>query len=382
MANVFLANKNYLKDAGFNAVLSGGDWAGLKNILTTNLYSVAASEDDALASTQFEADLGQLADVRMVAIPNNVLTFNPSRDAKMRIRGSSRAKWAGLAVNGANSIAASTLNVKNTTLVSVTVSNGDTFSIRTIRASGESAYNTYRATANVTIAGGANGSISIAPNLIEAAANDNVIECNVGDYAAAEYASGWFDVATEIYPYGSVDWGHPSFWDGKPTLQEWATLPFPVVKIFDTVLTRFWLIEFDDLGNRAWNAPKLFLPYVFIGTGYQPVLNATYSGTSAGFLSDTTIQNTVGGRRIFSEEFIARRCILNIPNIDKDEALTQPFDLQWLGGQTTEMFFVFDPHDTALMHRRAFLATLEQLNGLQYPSFNVNDINLPILEII
>lgn len=381
--NVFLAHKNYLKSTFFNVVISGGDWTVLSNITSADLTEVAVSNGDSVANTQIHVDLGQIADVRVFAIPDNIKTFKPTRTATQRIRASRNPKWSGLELEGANNDTGdSSITVENTGSASVAVANGDVFTIKHTLGTGQVVYDVYEATADRTITASGTNTVSVTPALVRDYNDQDEVICNHGDFSSTEYDSGWEDVVDATVPFGSVPWGHPSLWDGKPTEEELQTLPYPVIKVFDLVLARYWLYEFDDEGNRAWNEPNVTIPYLFIGNGYQPSFNASYTGTNIGFLTETSLQTTLGGRRIYGEEPIARLVAVSIPRIDEQESFGEAFDIQWIGGISKELFFIFNPQDTILMHRRAFLANLQQLNALQFPSFNANNLNYEVVEVL
>ena len=381
--NVFLAHKNYLKSTFNHVVISGGNFANLNNLKNPDLTKVAVSNGAALANTLIHIDLGALVDVRVFAIPDNIKTFKPSRTAKHRIRASQEPKWQGLELQGAsNDIGNTSITVQNSTAAPVTVASGDTFSIAHMLPSGQPVKDVYKVGLSVTVAANSTGTISLAPALKQNYNDGDVLICNIGNFTTTQYDSGWNELVEATMPLGSVPWGHPSLWDGKPTDEELQTLPYPVVKIFDLVLARYWLYEFDDVGNRAWNEPNITIPYLFIGNGYQPSVNATYGGTNIGFLTETSVQTTIGGRRIYGKEPIARRAVLSIPNIEENEAFGEAFDLQWVGGISEELFFIFNPEDTVLMNKRGFLANLEKLNPLEFPYFNTNNLNYELVEVL
>lgn len=381
--NVFLAHKNYIKSTFNHVVISGGNWSNLNYLKNPDLTKVAVSSGATVANTLLHIDLGQLADVRVFAIPDNIKTFKPSRTAQHRIRASVNPKWQGLQLSGAdNDITDTSITVENTSAINVTVASGDTFTIRTTLISGQVVNDVYEASGAATINATSTGSINITPALIRNYNDNDVIICNHGNFATTVYDSGLIDIVGEVYPWGSVDWGHPSFWDGKPPPEELETLPQPVVKVFDVVFARYWLYEIDDEGNRAWNEPNITIPYLFIGTGYQPSYNAAYNGSSVGFVTETSMQTTLGGRRVYGKEPIARTAALSIPAIAETEAFAEAFDIQWIGGISEELFFIFNPLDVALMSKRAYLANLQQLNPLEFPFFNVNNLNYTVIEVL
>jgi len=85
---------------------------------------------------------------------------------------------------------------------------------------------------------------------------------------------------------------------------------------------------------------------------------------------------------VYNEKPMRRIVPLEIQNLPQNEALTTFFDIQRKMNLNKQMFFVFDPDDVALMNRRAFLATLAELDPIQFPYFNVNNIGLQLIEVI
>jgi hypothetical protein len=382
MANVFLANKNHLKSTYANVVISGGDWSGYNAVINTDLYDVAISNGDGLAATQLQFDLGELRDVRVFAIPDNVQSFNVSKQAKHRIRASNTPKWSGLQIDGNVMAGVNVLPVANVGAASVTVAAGDAFSIISTLPSGQIVRNTYEATASATIAAGASGTLNIAAALVVNATTNQPLDCNHGDFTTPLYLCDWEDITSVIYPWGTLPWGNPAFVDGKITTEQFIKYPNPVVKVFDLVVARYWIYEIDDFGGRPWNAPNIHIPYVFIGNGYQPKYNAAYSGTNFAFESDTTIEKTIGGRRIYGNSPVARKFAIALPDTETDEAFSEPFDMAWIGGLSSEIMFIFDPEDIALMSRRSFLCNLEALDPLTFPYFARVNISFQGVEII
>lgn len=83
MSNIILSYPN----RATAATITGGSWlAGLPvtNLANREMWKVARSTDDALASTQFSADLGALKSVRCVALANHNLSANATVLVKVK----------------------------------------------------------------------------------------------------------------------------------------------------------------------------------------------------------------------------------------------------------------------------------------------------------
>lgn len=385
MANVFYVNKNYLRSTYFNVVLSGGAWdaaQSLDKLKNANLNDVAISADDAPASTIIHADLGAPRDIRCFSIPDNISTFNPSLAARQRIAGSNTPLWRGLEVNGNQSAGAGTLSVTNTTAQPVTVPQGVAFSIKTTLGTGQVVYNTYTPSAQVIIAASSTGTITLDGTLAINHNDTDVLQCNVGDFTNPVKLFDWEDVFQPVYEFGSLPWWNNSALTGKITEEQRINLPYPVVKVFPVVIAQYWRYELDDEGNRPWNDPLINIPHLVIGNGYQPTINPTYEGSRIEFLTETTVDVTLGGRRIVGQQPIARKFVGNLPDIPETEAFAEPFDMLWQDGITQEVMFIYNPDDTILMHRRAFLARMERINPLAFPYCGANDFILEHIEVL
>jgi len=385
MANNLFATVNYAKNTFFNTVIFGGAWDATQNLqklLNSNLLDVAVSQGDSINNTRFDVDLGVPRAVRVFAIPDNIQTFNPSLEARHRIRGTDTPKWNGVQVAADVTTGGNILAVKEVLGFPQVIADGDTFSVRTFLPSGQQVWSTYTVDTGASLAASGTANITIVETFAYDHKNNDRIDCNVGDYTNPVLQIGWEDVFPIIFPYGSLPWWNSSVFTGKISEEDRQNLPFPVIKTFNTIVARYWRYELDDEGHRPWNQVNLQLPYLFIGNGYQPSYNPSYQGTSIDFLTESNVDTTLGGRRIVGIEPTARKVVASFKSIDKDEAFTQAFDIKWLNSLDDEMLFIFDPDDTKLMHRRAFLAKLEKKRPVTFPFFNHNDFNFEIVEVL
>jgi len=357
MASPILSFPNYLDNTFFNVAMGGGNWSStlpLANLKDPALSKVAQSNGVTDADLTLHIDLGNLRGVRVIGIPEH----NGSLTAQARFRGSSTISFEDCVCDFAESVGDSSMTIRaGDTDVSIAV--GDIFSF-----AGHSTV--YECTVAASATAGNTDVVSFDPPLTSAVQTNESLVSHTGDHSSAEYDSTTFDAYSEIYPYGSIDHTHESWWTGKPTEEQRQNMPFPIIKTFGLAITRYWKLEFFDSSNADG---YLRIPRLWIGPGWQPPIGISY-GANSSFITDTRVDTTLGGRRIYGREPIARTLQFEIRDLREDEALSNAFDIQWEAGIDKQVFFVFNPSDTALMHRRAFLATLERPSALQYPYFN------------
>jgi hypothetical protein len=125
---------------------------------------------------------------------------------------------------------------------------------------------------------------------------------------------------------------------------------------------RYWSIQLDDYSNVDGYVD---LARLVVGGLYQPDVNML-TGATMGLNTDTERKSTDGGAAIYNAKPIYRTCDFELDHIAETEAMTETWRMQRLLGTHGQFFFVFDTEDT-YMQERSFLATLEQLGGLQYP---------------
>lgn len=369
MADPILCFPNYLDNTFYSVKIGGGSWLStrpLSNLMLDAFSRTAQSSSAANDDTQFYVDLGGLRGIRNWAIPFHNMTL----DATYRVRGSDTPKFANATVYANASLGASSFQLQ-AGATDVVILAGEIFSFTNHST-------VYKATSNVTILAGAFGTVNISPSLESAITATSAITCNSGDFSSPVYDSGVSDVFAEVYPFDSIDTTHPSWWTGKPTEEQRLNLPFPVLDVFSLALARYWYFEFFDSTNADG---YIRLPRLFIAPGYQPSNGIAY-GAKHDWVTDTRVDTTLGGRRIYGVEPIARTLLFSIEDLTVDEATSNFFDIQTEAGIHKQLFFIFDPDDTTLMHRRAFLATFERPSSLNHPYYNRIHTALEIREVV
>lgn len=355
MSNLIIGFPNQIDATFYTARIVGGAWSTslpLTNLKDERLAYVARSSDATNASTQFHVDTGVIRQCKVWAIPTH--TFG--RTARWRLRATDTIKWSGVTVSGAHLAGVSSLLLA--AAAAVTITSGEYFLVGSTE---------YKATSTVSITAGGTGSVSITPVLAANAANGASVTCLIGDYTTPDLDTGWNAVYDRIYPWGSLPFGHPSFWDGRPTDEDILRLRLPVYYVAeDALLVRYHLFEFDDTTNAAGYCD---ISRLFLGPGWQPSVNAEY-GMEVVYVASTTMDESLGGTQAFERRAQRRQVRFSLDYVPKDEGVVQGLDIQDRQGVDKQVFFIFDPEDDESKARTSFLATLKSMVPIKY---NVHD---------
>ncbi len=191
--------------------------------------------------------------------------------------------------------------------------------------------------------------------------------------------SGWKDLYPVVYPFGSLYYGHVSFWDGKMSEEDAALFTMPWIHVWDDFqLARYWKFEIDDVTSEVGYVD---IPRVFLSPGYQPSLNFLF-GANHVVEPRTTVQESWGGAEFFDIQKARRVARFGFDFLPEDEALTWVNDMQQRLGIHGQLFFIFDPMDSAHLHRRAFLARHRTLSPLEYSQYLRNGITMELVEVV
>lgn len=351
-------------------VIGGGAWdatQALSKIAVDDVNDYAISTTDAVNDTRGDIDLGVARDCRAFVITDH----NISNSGLIRVRASDTPAFAGVTKNGAGSIGNATVSLA-AGAAGATITAGDILTF-----AGHSTV--YKATATLVISPSSTGTLSISPNLTAGVAGGEAVVCRSGSFASPLYDTGWVAAISAIYAWGSLPWGHPSWWTGQPTAEDRLSVKIPFVRTFTTILARYWRFEIDDTTNPD---AYIRLNRIFIARGIVPTYNLAYGKTSIGWLSNTKVSTTNSSRRVYQQKRSQRLLPMEMENLAYQEAFSNFLDMQSTLDIYKQLFFIFDPDDTYLMHRRSFLATIRELNPLSFPYFGVNNVPLELIEVI
>lgn len=185
-----------------------------------------------------------------------------------------------------------------------------------------------------------------------------------GDFSSPVFDTGLEDVFKVIYPPGSLYVGHPSFMDGKLSDEQAAGYRIPYVKVLsDLPICRYQRWKVADTANAAG---YLDLARVVVSAGWQASYNPS-PGLTIGYSTDTAAERSYGGVDFFDRRAGRRFLSGTIERLPEDEAFTWPFEMLRYLDKDGQLFVIVDPDDTVHLHRRSFLATLKELEPLEWP---------------
>jgi len=196
------------------------------------------------------------------------------------------------------------------------------------------------------------------------AAQYRVRSSTVPTFASTVDDSGWVDVWPVIYPFGTLPWGHPSWWGGRTSAEIIAGYRAPVVYTLPVSSNAQYVrVEISDPTNGVG---YVNLGRVFIADGWQPVRNMVY-GASLAWEDRSEVQEGPSGAEFYNPRAAPRVARIALENMSQDEAMATAFEIQRTAGVTQEVFFIWDPADDTHSLRREFLGRLRSLSPIENP---------------
>lgn len=190
--------------------------------------------------------------------------------------------------------------------------------------------------------------------------------------------TGWIDIFPVIYPYGTLPWGHKSWWTGQMTPEDAENAIMPAVHIFDTpIYSRYWRIDFDDQTNADG---YLDLSRLFISPGYQPTYNMNIKA-SIGIETATQVLTSYGS----VDHFLVksnRRVIRFTLMENEQEALIWMHDMVNRMGRNGQAYVMFDHEDLENRHRRSMLCNIRTLSPQEYSHYDFISQPFELIEVI
>ncbi len=165
-----------------------------------------------------------------------------------------------------------------------------------------------------------------------------------------------------IYPWGTTLYGSASWWDGRMSPEEAAVSRMPIIQVFASPpIARYWRVEIIDPTNADG---YLEIPRLVLASGWQGSLNMAV-GSELGARTLTGAVESMSGAGFYDRRNSQRTAKIVFNFLPGDEAMAQAYDLIKTIGIDQQLFFAWDPDDTAHRHRRSFLATIEKLGSVQ-----------------
>jgi hypothetical protein len=136
------------------------------------------------------------------------------------------------------------------------------------------------------------GGVTLVRNNLSLVGRWRVRVANTADMADPLYDSGWIEGWGRVYPFGTLPWGSPNWWNGKMTEEERATYPGLMLALLPMpVVGRYLRVEVDDTTNPAG---YIEFGRLFVGEVWTPEYNAS-SGASVIWNTATTTDTAIDG---------------------------------------------------------------------------------------
>jgi hypothetical protein len=427
MPNITLGWNNRT-DSG---TLSGGSWLAslpLTNLQNRQVQKVARSTNAAVASTQFQIDLGQARSIGVLGLVvhnisvsgrvrvtggesasawTNLLTFPNDFDNavwtkgtctvtanattapdgtatadRLTATGSDSYAYQNFTIGAAAQFTCSVwLRADTTTNIQLNVrqfpSNTDTSISVTVTASWQ------KFTITGTTVSGTTSAIFAAVGSFGSFTTGEVVyawgaETVLGN--GSIYDSGWVDVwPTGMIPQNLLEWEDDNFWLGTLSANARAGYQSPFIHLLSTAQNlRYWRVEIADTTNTDGYVQ---IGRLFTSSVWTPSVNYSY-GAGLGYLDPTPVDTSLSGAEFFDVRSRYRVFNFELQYIEASEAYAYALELQRLSGNSGEVLVVPDRSDTANQPYRSFVGRLLQMGEITQPQPSTFSTRFQVKELL
>lgn len=212
----------------------------------------------------------------------------------------------------------------------------------------------------------------------------------IGDKARVEVAtdsgftdivldSGWKEFFSEMYPYGSLEWGRVEWMDGRMTEEQASGLMPPWIHLASsTVFGRYVRWSLDFSGNSDGYVD---LGQPVIAPALSPVYNISY-GCSPPFYRDSSQKHRVKSGPQFKEKQRPYRVTrMQLDWLSENELYGQFYEMVRQYGVTEPFFFIYDADAIpALLIKQCFMASAEQIGDPTHPKYGNHTLTIELSE--
>lgn len=170
--------------------------------------------------------------------------------------------------------------------------------------------------------------------------------------------SGWKEFWGEIYPYGSIPWGHPCWIDGHPTAEQVAGAIPPWMYIAPgDVLGRYVEVALDFTNNTDGYVD---IGRITVSPGITPAINADFGLVVPFYVDPSTSTRSKGGVQFADPQRPYLYTKMHFDALTDAELYGEFYEMIRKSGTTKPMFFIFDPDaDPAILHKQCFMCTVK-----------------------
>jgi hypothetical protein len=190
--------------------------------------------------------------------------------------------------------------------------------------------------------------------------------------------TGWLDVWSRRWPSRLMDFNHPNWFTGKPSIDERGDCPRWFHILDRTTSGQYWRVWISDQYNLAG---RLEIARLVMGRGIQPEYNFTF-GFGFGVVDDTVINTLEDGGEDAQIRPRRQTITITLEHMTQDEALRFVQDMQRTLGVWGEVLVCIDPTDTRYLQEQTFWGRFRQLQSVTRPDCLRYSCPFDIIEIV
>lgn len=191
--------------------------------------------------------------------------------------------------------------------------------------------------------------------------------------------TGWKEFFGEVYPWGSLPWGHVSWIDGRLTAEQAVGRVDPWMHVQEAdVLGRYVQVEFDFTGHTdGW----VDCGQVVVSSGFSPTYNVTKGVQVPYYVDPSTKTRAKGGPQFADRRKPYRTTKMALDWLDASEAYGAFYEMVRDLGVTKPFFYIHNADaDPAILPKQSFMATAEDITPPSHRFLHVYALQLSISE--
>lgn len=191
--------------------------------------------------------------------------------------------------------------------------------------------------------------------------------------------SGIKEFFTEVYPFGSLPWGHICFTDGRATAEQAAGQMPPWIHIAAAEeLGRYMVVEFDFSGNADGYVD---CGQIIASPSFSPVYNFSF-GCNPPYYKDPSVKTRTRNGPEFAEQHRPYRTTrLQFDWLGTNELYGSFYEMVRAHGVTKPMFFIYDSDaEASILPKTSFMARLTTINDPTRKSASANSLTVDVSE--
>lgn len=193
------------------------------------------------------------------------------------------------------------------------------------------------------------------------------------------YDSGDLEAWESIVPFGTVPWGDPAVWNGKPGPEQRAAYVATAFHVMaNAQFARSFRLFISDPDNPAG---YVSIGHVEAAQWWQSSRNFEYGG-QLGFLDRTVRSQSAGGAEYNQKRRNPRQWSGVIRYLPQAEAYGKALEMQRQLASADPVLVSLNPDDPVNRQRLTFLARLQALDGLGHAFYGKHDFPVRIKEVL